>query len=59
MSSLEVPAMSASPTPMAGELSAQALYEKCGFFLVGKRRSYYSNPVEDALTMSAQLKGSA
>jgi len=43
----------------AGNSIAQALYEKCGFFLVGKRRSYYSNPVEDALTMSAQLKGSA
>jgi [ribosomal protein S18]-alanine N-acetyltransferase len=42
-----------------GNSIAQALYEKCGFLPVGKRRGYYSNPVEDALTMSAQLRGSA
>lgn len=38
---------------------ARALYEKAGFQTVGKRRNYYSEPVEDALTMSAQLKRSA
>ncbi|MEP6635214.1 MAG: ribosomal protein S18-alanine N-acetyltransferase [Acidobacteriota bacterium] len=40
----------------AGNTSAQALYEKCGFTVMGRRRSYYSDPVEDALTMSAKLK---
>ena len=39
-----------------GNTSAQALYEKCGFALVGRRRNYYSEPLEDALTMTAQLK---
>lgn len=40
----------------AGNSLAQALYEKCGFRGVGRRRSYYSAPLEDALIMSAQLK---
>lgn len=40
----------------AGNTSAQALYEKCGFVLVGRRRNYYSEPPEDALTMTAELK---
>jgi ribosomal-protein-alanine N-acetyltransferase len=39
----------------AGNTRAQALYEKCGFMVIGRRRNYYSDPVEDALTMSAQL----
>ena len=43
----------------AGNSIAQSLYEKAGFVPVGKRRNYYSDPVEDAVTMSAQLKGSA
>lgn len=43
----------------AGNSIAQALYEKAGFRPVGKRRNYYSDPLEDALTMRAQLKGSA
>jgi ribosomal-protein-alanine N-acetyltransferase len=43
----------------AGNALAQALYEKCGFRLVGRRRNYYSAPMEDALTMSAQLKQNA
>ena len=43
----------------AGNSIAQSLYEKAGFVTVGKRRNYYSDPVEDAVTMAAQLKGSA
>lgn len=43
----------------AGNSIAQSLYEKAGFVPVGKRRNYYSDPVEDAVTMTAQLKGSA
>lgn len=43
----------------AGNSIAQSLYEKAGFVPVGKRRNYYSDPVEDAVTMSAQLKASA
>ena len=43
----------------AGNSIAQALYEKAGFVPVGKRRNYYSDPVEDAVTMTAQLKASA
>jgi ribosomal-protein-alanine N-acetyltransferase len=34
---------------------AQALYEKCGFRSIGRRRRYYSNPTEDALVMRAEL----
>lgn len=43
----------------AGNAIAQSLYEKAGFVSVGKRRNYYSDPVEDAVTMAAELKGSA
>lgn len=43
----------------AGNAIALSLYEKAGFVPVGKRRNYYSDPVEDAVTMTAQLKGSA
>ena len=43
----------------AGNSIAQSLYEKAGFIPVGKRRNYYSDPVEDALTMTARLQGSA
>ncbi|MGI8917452.1 MAG: ribosomal protein S18-alanine N-acetyltransferase [Pyrinomonadaceae bacterium] len=43
----------------AGNSIAQSLYEKAGFVPVGKRRNYYSDPVEDAVTMAAQLKGGA
>ncbi len=41
----------------AGNSLAQALYSKCGFGQVGRRREYYSSPIEDALVMSADLKG--
>ena len=43
----------------AGNSIAQSLYEKAGFVPVGRRRNYYSDPVEDALTMTARLEGSA
>lgn len=43
----------------AGNTIAHSLYEKAGFVPVGKRRNYYSDPVEDAVTMTAQLQGSA
>jgi ribosomal-protein-alanine N-acetyltransferase len=39
----------------AGNAVAQALYENCGFSAVGRRRNYYSNPVEDALIMSLEV----
>ncbi len=39
----------------AGNIAAQALYRKCGFRPVARRRNYYSAPVEDALVMSLTL----
>lgn len=36
----------------AGNRSAQALYQACGFRVIGRRRNYYSYPVEDALIMA-------
>jgi [ribosomal protein S18]-alanine N-acetyltransferase len=39
----------------AGNEAAQALYERCGFSAVGRRRNYYSNPQEDALIMTAEV----
>jgi ribosomal-protein-alanine N-acetyltransferase len=38
---------------------AQALYERCGFALTGRRRNYYSQPTEDALIMSLMIQSSA
>lgn len=35
--------------------SAHALYQRCGFEPVGRRRSYYSRPVEDAIVMRRDL----
>jgi [ribosomal protein S18]-alanine N-acetyltransferase len=43
----------------AGNRSAQALYQECGFRTVGRRRNYYSNPTEDALIMSVPLEHDA
>jgi [ribosomal protein S18]-alanine N-acetyltransferase len=34
---------------------ARNLYEKCGFRMVGRRRNYYSKPVEDALVLRSDL----
>lgn len=39
----------------SANLVAQALYERCGFRPVGRRRNYYTDPVEDALIMRAEL----
>ncbi len=35
--------------------AARALYEKCGFALDGRRRSYYTAPVEDAVLYNLVL----
>ncbi len=40
----------------SANIAAQALYQRCGFFILGRRRNYYSDPLEDALTMRANLK---
>ena len=42
----------------AGNTAAQALYSRCGFQVAGRRRRYYSQPVEDALLMTISLTGS-
>lgn len=43
----------------AGNTAAQALYERCGFSVVGRRRNYYPQPPDDALIMSAQIERNA
>lgn len=40
----------------AGNQAAQALYSRFGFSLVGRRRNYYREPLEDALVMRAVLR---
>src|SRR6266478_5445413 len=40
----------------AGNEAAQHLYRRSGFEVVGKRRSYYRAPVEDALLMSLSIE---
>ncbi|MEW6737002.1 MAG: ribosomal protein S18-alanine N-acetyltransferase [Acidobacteriota bacterium] len=35
----------------ASNFSAQALYAKMGFRTIGRRRDYYTSPIEDALVM--------
>lgn len=40
----------------ASNVAAQALYAQRGFEALGKRRNYYSQPVEDALVMAVTLK---
>jgi ribosomal-protein-alanine N-acetyltransferase len=37
--------------------AARALYEKLGFQQSGRRKSYYSNPLEDAILYSKSLVG--
>jgi len=39
----------------AGNLAARAMYERVGFKVVGERRNYYRQPVEDALVMTMRL----
>jgi ribosomal-protein-alanine N-acetyltransferase len=43
----------------AGNTAALALYEKCGFSITSRRKSYYSEPAEDALVMIIQLAHNA
>ena len=43
----------------AGNTAALALYEDCGFRVTARRSKYYSEPIEDALVMIAQLKREA
>jgi ribosomal-protein-alanine N-acetyltransferase len=38
-----------------GNGPARRLYESMGFAVVGRRRSYYAEPVEDAVIMSRSL----
>lgn len=39
----------------AGNIAARRLYEAEGFTVVGQRRAYYSDPVEDALVLRRAL----
>jgi [ribosomal protein S18]-alanine N-acetyltransferase len=39
----------------ASNAAARALYERLGFAVVGERRRYYKEPVEDALIMTKPL----
>lgn len=43
----------------AGNIPAQALYARCGFRMAGRRPSYYTQPVEDALVMSLAIRSLA
>jgi ribosomal-protein-alanine acetyltransferase len=43
----------------AGNAAAQALYESCGFSIVGRRPNYYSSPPDDALIMAAEIEANA
>ena len=36
--------------------NAIALYEKCGFKLIGERKNFYSKPIEDALIYTYYLE---
>jgi ribosomal-protein-alanine N-acetyltransferase len=36
----------------SGNIGAQALYERCGFRAIARRRNYYTAPLEDAIVMS-------
>lgn len=39
----------------AGNAAAQSMYERFGFAVVGERRNYYRDPVEDARIMTRAL----
>jgi len=43
----------------AGNVAAQALYDRYGFATVGRRRNYYRQPAEDAIIMKVLIKDSA
>jgi ribosomal-protein-alanine N-acetyltransferase len=53
--SREVGADSVELEVRAGNHGAIALYRKLGFAVVGQRKMYYREPVEDALLMSMAL----
>jgi ribosomal-protein-alanine N-acetyltransferase len=40
----------------ASNAGARRLYERLGFYVAGSRRNYYTNPVEDALILWAELE---
>jgi [ribosomal protein S18]-alanine N-acetyltransferase len=40
----------------SGNTAAQALYQKCGFKAIATRPNYYSDPREDAVVMSVDLR---
>lgn len=40
----------------ASNTPAQALYKKWGFDIIGKRKQYYHEPVEDAIIMKREGK---
>ena len=40
----------------SGNAAAQSLYEKCGFKAIASRANYYSDPPEDAVVMSLDLR---
>src|SRR4029453_8923638 len=39
----------------SGNLAAQSLYQKCGFFPIARRPRYYPEPLEDAVVMRLGL----
>src|SRR5262249_52222461 len=57
-SSLQASAMRGAVTAVlevrASNISAQKLYEKCKFEVVGRRLAYYPDPAEDALILRCQ-----
>ena len=40
----------------SGNSAAQSLYQKCGFKAIARRSNYYSDPTEDAVVMSLDLR---
>ena len=40
----------------SGNSAAQALYQQCGFKPIARRANYYSDPPEDAVVMSLDLR---
>lgn len=49
-------AMRATLEVRASNAGARRLYERLGFYVAGSRRNYYTNPVEDALILWAELE---
>ncbi|HXQ69878.1 MAG TPA: ribosomal protein S18-alanine N-acetyltransferase [Pyrinomonadaceae bacterium] len=40
----------------SGNSAAQSMYQKCGFKAIARRANYYSDPPEDAVVMSLDLR---